>query len=59
MDDVLSGADIDIYGLADASRRRANGLGEARVDGTLLSRADLSTAVRARPDLKVKNKSEE
>lgn len=58
MDDVLSGADIDIYGLADATRRRANGLGEARADGAMLSRSDLSTAVRARPDLKVRNKSE-
>lgn len=55
MDDVLSGADIDIYGLADATRRRANGLGEAsRADSALLSRTDLSTAVRARPDLKAR-----
>lgn len=54
MDNVLSGADIDIYGLADATRRRANGMGKAlNADGAILSRTDLSTAVRARPDLKV------
>lgn len=54
MDDVLSGADIDIYGLADATRRRANGLSKAsHVDGSVLNRNDLATAVRARPDLKV------
>ncbi|CAN0294874.1 unnamed protein product [Pylaiella littoralis] len=53
MDNVLSGADIDIYGLADATRRRANGMGKAlNADGAILSRTDLSTAVRARPDLK-------
>lgn len=55
MDDVLSGANIDIYGLADATRRRANGLGGAsRADGSVLSRSDLSTSVRARPDLKAR-----
>lgn len=54
MDDVLSGADIDIYGLADASRRRANGLEKAsHVDRAVLSRIDLSTSVRARHDFKV------
>lgn len=54
MDDVLSGADIDIYGLADATRRRANGLRKAsNADGSVLSRNDLASAVRARPDLKV------
>lgn len=54
MDNVLSGADIDIYGLADATRRRANGMRKAlQADGAILSRTDLSTAVRARPDLKV------
>lgn len=54
MDDVLSGADIDIYGLADATRRRANGMGKSlHADGAILSRMDLSTAVRGRPDLKV------
>lgn len=53
MDDVLSGADIDIYGLADATRRRANGFGRAlHADGAILNRMDLATAVRARPDLK-------
>ncbi len=45
---------IDIYGLADATRRRANGMGKSlQADGAILSRMDLSTAVRARPDLKV------
>lgn len=47
-------AQIDIYGLADATRRRANGMGRAlHADGAILSRVDLSTAVRGRPDLKV------
>lgn len=54
MDDVLSGADIDIYGLADATRRRANGMEKASTaDRAILSRTDLSSAVRGRPDLKV------
>ncbi|CAM9138655.1 unnamed protein product [Hapterophycus canaliculatus] len=58
MDDVLSGADIDIYGLADATRRRAHGMGKAlQADGAILSRMDLSTAVRARPDLKASSQA--
>eukprot|EP00903_Cladosiphon_okamuranus_P007586 g7359.t1 len=58
MDDVLSGAEIDIYGLADAARRRANGMGRAsNADGAILSRVDLSTAVRARPDLKASSQA--
>lgn len=53
MDDVLSGADIDIYGLADATRRRASGLEKTlNVDGAIISRNDLSTTVQARMDLK-------
>lgn len=48
-------AQIDIYGLADATRRRANSMGRApNADGAILSRVDLSTAVRGRPDLKVR-----
>lgn len=51
-------AQIDIYGLADATRRRANGMGNASsADGAILSRVDLSTAVRGRPDLKVRKRN--
>ncbi|CAM9179945.1 unnamed protein product [Ectocarpus fasciculatus] len=58
MDDVLSGADIDIYGLADATRRRVNGMEKASTsDRAILSRTDLSSAVRARPDLKASSQA--
>ncbi|CBJ30460.1 conserved unknown protein [Ectocarpus siliculosus] len=58
MDDVLSGADIDIYGLADATRRRANGMEKASTaDQAILSRTDLSSAVRGRPDLKASSQA--
>ncbi|CAB1118069.1 unnamed protein product [Ectocarpus sp. CCAP 1310/34] len=58
MDDVLSGADIDIYGLADATRRRANGMEKvSTADRAILSRADLSSAVRGRPDLKASSQA--
>ncbi|CAM9470140.1 unnamed protein product [Discosporangium mesarthrocarpum] len=56
MDDVLAGADIDIYGIAD-EKRRANapgsGLqGSARGRTAALTKADLAGAVHARPDFK-------
>lgn len=56
MNDVLNGAHIDVYGLTDATRRRGNGAGAAlRSDSNaILSRSDLSKAVRARPDLKAR-----
>ena len=55
MDDVLSGADIDIYGVADETKKKTHGSGGTLCmeGGPVISQSDLSLAVRERPDLKV------